>query len=274
MISTHYEDLQQGNRFDFGANWNEFLNSLNETRIIEAEKSLKEMLKVENLEGQTFLDIGSGSGLFSLAAKRLGAKVHSFDYDPKSVQCTLELKRRYFENDDNWQVEEGSALDLSYVETLGKFDIVYSWGVLHHTGNMYQALQNALIPLKEKGKLFIAIYNDQHFTSKVWLKVKKFYCFGPLGKALMCCFFFPLFATQGILLSLARHKNLQGYFQSYKETRGMSVYHDWIDWLGGLPFEVASPEAIFNFYVKQGLSLSNLITTNSLACNQFVFERG
>ena len=94
------------------------------------------MLSVNALEGKSFLDIGSGSGLFSLAARRLGARVHSFDYDPQSVACTRELKRRFYSDDAEWVIEEGSALDTAYLSGLGQFDVVYSWGVLHHTGDM------------------------------------------------------------------------------------------------------------------------------------------
>ncbi len=110
--------------------------------MLRAEQSLKEMLEVERLDGLRFLDAGSGSGLFSLAARRLGATVHSFDYDPQSVACTHELKRRYFPGDAAWMVEQGSVLDQDYLDHLGQFDIVYSWGVLHHTGAMWQALDN------------------------------------------------------------------------------------------------------------------------------------
>jgi len=91
-------------RFQFGKNWQRFLSILDEERISEAERSLKEMLEIDNLHGKTFVDIGSGSGLFSLAARRLGAKVHSFDYDPVSVACTKELKRRYFNDDSKWSI--------------------------------------------------------------------------------------------------------------------------------------------------------------------------
>ena len=116
------------NRFDFGENWARFLTVLDDDRIQEAERSLREMLQVESLDGRRFLDIGSGSGLFSLAARRLGATVHSFDYDPQSVASTAELRRRYFPEDTHWVVEQGSALDAAYLESLGTFDIVYSWG--------------------------------------------------------------------------------------------------------------------------------------------------
>src|SRR5678816_2443274 len=119
-------------RFEFGRNWALFLNLLDDSRIAQAETSLKEMLEVDSLEGKTFLDIGSGSGLFSLAARRLGARVHSFDFDPKSVACTRELKKNYFGDDDSWKIQEASALDTEFMNSLGQYDVVYSWGVLHH----------------------------------------------------------------------------------------------------------------------------------------------
>ena len=155
MIERYLTEVSQGERFQFGANWESFLDTLNDERIFQAENSLKEILDVDGLSGKRFLDIGSGSGLFSLAARRLGAKVYSIDYDPKSVACTKELKKRYFANDDSWVIEEGSVLDEDYLASLGKYDVVYSWGVLHHTGNMKKALNNAMLPVSESGLLFI-----------------------------------------------------------------------------------------------------------------------
>src|SRR6266496_6740116 len=126
---SHVIEISRGERFAFGKNWKSFLTNLDETRIAEAERSLREMLQLDDLLGKSFLDVGSGSGIFSLAARRLGARVHSFDYDPESVACTAELKRRYFSNDSNWTIEEGSVLDEEYMLSLGQFDVVYSWGV-------------------------------------------------------------------------------------------------------------------------------------------------
>ena len=164
----HAREVAQGERFEFGKNWAKFLELLNEQRIAEAEASLRQMLECDDLKGKSFLDIGSGSGLFSLAARRLGARVHSFDYDPHSVACTAELRRRYFPADEAWTVESGSALDAEYLRGLGQFDIVYSWGVLHHTGEMWRALDNAHLPVAPGGRLFIAIYNDTGSQSARW----------------------------------------------------------------------------------------------------------
>src|SRR4029453_7644575 len=130
IARLHSEEVSRGERFEFGKNWDRFLSTLNDQRITDAEDDLCKMLEVAHLRGKRFLDIGSGSGLSSLAARRLGASVYSFDYDSHSVACTAELKRRYFPQDDSWKVEEGSALDTGYIRSLGGFYIVYSRGVL------------------------------------------------------------------------------------------------------------------------------------------------
>src|SRR5713226_7583165 len=127
MIS-HAIEVARGERFEFGANWTAFLDTVDQRRISEAERSVRELVEQSTLAGQSFLDIGCGSGLFSLAARRLGATVHSIDYDPQSVSCTTTLRDRHRANDSGWTVEEGSALDREYLHHLGKFDVVYSWG--------------------------------------------------------------------------------------------------------------------------------------------------
>jgi len=238
------------------------------------------MLEVADLNGQSFLDIGSGSGLFSLAAKRLGAKVLSFDYDPQSVACTRELKDRYFKNDKEWHIELGSVLDAEYMKRLGKFDVVYSWGVLHHTGDMWTALNNVIPNVANDGKLFIALYNDQGGASKRWLSVKKIYnnnLPNILKGAFAFCVYAPL-ELRSFLIHLVRGRPFTyfDYVINYKKLnggRGMNWWYDKIDWIGGYPFEVSKPEEIFSFYRGFGFSLCLLKTcAGGLGCNEYVFH--
>lgn len=264
-VNNHKKELNAGERFAFGDNWKQFLQVVDEHRIEYAVESLKNMLDVEDLNGKSFLDIGSGSGLFSLAAKRLGANVFSFDYDPQSVACTMKLKNQYYPTDGNWVVESGSVLDTEFLNKLGKFDVVYSWGVLHHTGNMWAALDNIKDKVASNGKLFIALYNDQGGASKRWLTIKKIYNRIPkwLKGIFAVIIYFPFELRSFMIHFLRGNPSLYfDYIKNYKmhSGRGMSWLHDKIDWIGGYPFEVSKPDEIFSFYRNNGFTLCVLRT--------------
>jgi 2-polyprenyl-6-hydroxyphenyl methylase/3-demethylubiquinone-9 3-methyltransferase len=261
-------------RFEFGRNWSEYLQNLGEFQMKRAEESLKSMLGVDELKGRTFLDIGSGSGLFSLAARRLGAKVHSFDYDPDSVECTAELKRRFFEDDADWVVERGSILDSDYLASLGLFDVVYSWGVLHHTGDIWKSARNAASLAKPGGLVFVAIYNDQGRSSRIWRHVKRIYVYtpGPFKWAILIPSLIRLWGTV-TFKDLVKYGTLKTWKQ-YSFDRGMSPWHDLIDWVGGYPFEVAKPEQVINFMDSLGLLFVLAKTCGEgRGCNEFVFKK-
>lgn len=266
-------------RFGFGENWSRFAEDLPQERIDAAKDSLAEMLGRSDLDGVTFLDVGSGSGLFSLSAALLGAeRVHSLDYDPDSVATTAGLKQR-FAPQANWTVEQASALDRDHMSALGTWDIVYSWGVLHHTGDMWTAMEQTCARVAPGGHLFISIYNDQGWASRVWTRVKRIY--NAIPSLLRVPYSVVVMAPMEIK-SLLR-QTLKGrpgeYFRQWRASgdydRGMSRWHDLIDWVGGYPFEVATPEQIFEFCTARGFELRTLRTVGGAhGCNEFVFQLG
>jgi len=276
-MNTNAAEIARGERFEFGQNWSQFLAAVDDERIQQAVQSLKEMLEVDSLAGKTFLDIGSGSGLFSLAARRLGARVHSFDFDPKSVACTRQLKKTYFDGDDSWKIEEGSALDGEYVKSLGQFDVVYSWGVLHHTGDLWTAMENAQARVAPGGKFFIALYNDTGSQSARWFWIKKTYCGLP---EILKTPFAVLVTIPGEVKLMAKSvltlspRTYTDSWTMYRRNRGMTKWRDIIDWVGGYPYEVSTPDEVFEFCKARGFQLTKLNCGRvGLGCNQFVFEK-
>jgi 2-polyprenyl-6-hydroxyphenyl methylase/3-demethylubiquinone-9 3-methyltransferase len=261
-------------RFEFGANWARFVKAVDEERIVSAERSLIALLGQDRLDGQTFLDVGCGSGLSSLAARRLGAIVTSFDVDSQSVTCAHALRDRYFPNDQAWTIKRGSILDAAFLRVLPTFDAVYSWGVLHHTGQMWEALKNAAELVSPGGRLVVAVYNDQGRATRVWRRVKRAY--NSLPKPLR---FIVLWPAAAWIWGPATVRDLFvmrpfSTWQRYRLTRGMSPWRDVVDWVGGYPFEVARPEEVFDYCLSMGFCLTRLATcAGGFGCNEFAFQR-
>lgn len=270
-----YENTYQNKKhFSFGKNWQLFLESLNTDRINNAKKSLSDFLGKNNIKGKSFVDIGCGSGLFSLSAYKLGAKkVVSVDVDQFSLACVSQLKQNE-SNPKNWEIKKGSALDLKFLQQLGQFDIVYSWGVLHHTGDMYQALMNVSNLVNKKGKLYLAIYNDNQImlegTSQLWVKLKKFYNQNNFVVKKIVEILYILYYVIGLI---AGGKNPIGYIRNYKTLRGMNFWTDIKDWLGGYPYEYATTVQIVDYFGGLGFKCTKLNPARSIGCNEFLLER-
>lgn len=205
-----------------------------------------------DLSTKTLLDIGSGQGLTSLAATRLGARVTSFDRDPSSVAATRRSWMLAGEQ-DSWTVRSGDVLDREYMASLGKFDIVVSWGVLHHTGSLWDALDAASARVAAGGVLWIALYHRTAHSARS-LRIKKLYGRLPeLGRALMR----GGYAAAKVGKSLVVRRRLPRLRGAY-DNRGMNWWRDIEDWLGGLPYEVSSPGEILDRLQPLGFELRRL----------------
>ena len=229
----HRREVSTGNRFAFGKNWLSFIETVDEEKIAAATESMREFLAVDSLDNKSLLDIGSGSGLFSLAAVLLGAQVTSTDYDADSVHTTKLMRDRHYDGNHNrWRVIQSSVLDAEAMQSLGTFDYVYSWGVLMLTGDMRLAISNAADRVSPGGVLAISIYVETPMCSR-WKRIKHFYCRS--HRAIQIPMGFAFF-----LLTAVR----QTFRGPYRSIRGMSRYHDAIDWLGGYPYESASKSQV------------------------------
>ncbi len=253
-------------RFAFGENWRNFSERLTNEDYLNAKKSVREL--VGDLSGKTVLDIGCGSGLFSIAASALGAKkVVGFDYDPQCVSTAKDM----LEHIRPWDSKiKADSIEFSANSILNDnlpfepADLVYSWGVLHHTGDMYKAFEASARLVAKNGTLAIAIYN-KHFTSPLWTMIKYAYVKSPkVVKKLMV--WAGLIGKFPLLLLSRRNP--------FRRGRGMSYYNDTVDWIGGYPYEYASPDEITRFFEQRGFKLKKLIKAQGFTgCNQFVFEK-
>jgi 2-polyprenyl-6-hydroxyphenyl methylase/3-demethylubiquinone-9 3-methyltransferase len=253
--------------FSFGKNWNDYVEGVDADDIAGAVRDIVAWLGEDGVRGKRIIDVGSGSGIHSLAFHRLGAEsVHSFDYDQYSVGATAKLRERVGPP-SNWIVEHGSALDVDYVRSLGTFDIVYSWGVLHHTGAMWQAIDNTSRLVAPGGLLWISLYaKGPRYAADLALK-RKFNASGRLGKRVMI-------SRRILKRMLRRVRHFQNPFAwNQRVGRGMNVYHDIIDWLGGLPYETATADEVVTFMRQRGFALERIEVKTDGACSKYVLSR-
>ena len=258
-------------RFEFGTNWNKYVHrNLTEERIEIAKVCLLDFLGDKDLKGIEFLDIGCGSGVHSLAAHLAGAsKILSFDYDEQSVAAT-EYCRAKTDAGDDWIVERGDVLDKNYVEKLGKWPLVYSWGVLHHTGNVWQALENAMSLVAPEGRFYVALYSeDRQKRPQYWLEIKERYAkASPFMKEVM---FWHEILGGRLKWKPWKIKKLIRQAKKSRESRGMSLFTDIRDWLGGWPMEFVKDQEVVHFAEKRGLALERIVQIEGNT--EFLFRR-
>lgn len=253
--------------FSFGKNWKEYLKTVDKAAIDRAKDDIDEWLDNNYVSGKTVLDIGSGSGIHSLAFLLLGAaSVYSFDFDQYSVEATKALWGQKG-SPKNWIVSHGSILDKDYLNYLSDgFDIVYSWGVLHHTGSMWEAIDNSINLVRPGGILWLSLYAKGPRYAKDLLVKQRYNSASDFGKQLMVAR-----RIGRLMLSSLRHMKSPLAWNEQR-SRGMNVYHDIVDWLGGLPYEVASEDEVLRVCRRNGLFLERIRVRGDGGCSIYVFS--
>ncbi len=258
-------------QFDFGKNWIEFANkALTPARIEAARADFISLFQGIPLQGKSFLDIGFGQGLSLLFAAEQGAHAYGNDINPKCAEALARTKS-LLGNANKVPVVIGSVLVDSIVGRLrgasggAGFDIVHSWGVLHHTGNMRRAFRNTAALVKPEGHLVIAIYN-RHWSSPLWRAIKWGYCKAPSWiKKAMIGAFVPIIALAKFAVTGSN---------PLRQERGMDFYYNVIDWVGGYPYEYASCSELVRMVENLGFRCIRQVDAKvPTGCNEFVFRK-
>lgn len=261
--------------FAFGRNWASYAESITEVEITEAVAGLRRLLGGVDLAGLKFLDIGCGSGIHSLAALRLGAaEVVAIDFDPDSVATTRAVLERHAPSARH-RVEQASVLDLQ-TATMKAFDVVYSWGVLHHTGDMKGAIRAAARMVAPGGQFVFALYR-RTWCCPLWKQEKRWYSHASenaqrRARAVYRFFFRLKFWSTG--------RSFKDYVATYKDNRGMDFEHDVHDWMGGYPYESISPAIVDGFISDLGFRKVRAFAVDTRpmgmfgsGCDEYVYEQ-
>ncbi len=259
-------NIKKDTRFEFGQNWNLYSKSISDVEVNLAKQGIIKLMPTKTaLDSKSFLDIGCGSGIHSIAANTLGFEsITATDFDLKSVNTAISNKKIFNSNINIFQD------DILNTKIKNKFDVVYSWGVLHHTGNMEKAILNSRKLVNDEGYLIIAIYKKTYFC-KMWHFIKKLYCNSP--RFIKKIFNFTFYTLRLSLYLIKGNK-----ISKYKQIRGMNLYFDSIDWLGGFPYESASKDVIVSM-VGDGFELVKFFDAKpnlglmGSACSEYTFKK-
>ena len=260
-------ETQEPVTFSFGENWQRFLETVDARSIERATSDVEKWLGDHLIQGQRVVDIGSGSGLHSLVFHLKGAaEVVSFDADPNSVSATQRV-RAGIGGPSNWNAFEGSILDADLVERLGKFNVVYAWGALHHTGDMWQAIENTSRLVQPGGVCWIAIYRKGPNYARDLATKRRYNRSSAVVKNAMIYLY--VLRIMGSRLAHGRNP----FAWNEPTARGMDVYHDIVDWLGGLPYETASTDEVVSFFRARMFEPIKVEEAPEGGCSSFTFRR-
>lgn len=263
--------------FAFGENWASYARCISEEEIAEAMHGLRRLLGGADLANKRFLDVGSGSGIHSLAALRLGAKeVVAVDLDPDSVSTTRQLLEGH-DPQGNYQIRHLSVFNLDPAE-VGRFEVVYSWGVLHHTGAMVRAMRQCAALVAPGGEFVFALYHKT-WCCPFWTAEKRWYAKASRGSQAVAR---GIYVGVAVLRRWLRGRGFKRFVREYRGNRGMDFFHDVHDWLGGYPYESISPDEVEALMRPMGLSLARRFVRNwfgaqlglfGSGCDEYVYRR-
>jgi 2-polyprenyl-6-hydroxyphenyl methylase/3-demethylubiquinone-9 3-methyltransferase len=272
-------DLTQiESHFAFGQNWASYADKIGEREIQQAIMGLRRLVG-DRLVGRRFLDIGCGSGLHSLAALRLGAAaVTCLDYDPESVATARAVLAKHASG-YRYDVKTASVFEISPTDW-GQFDVVYSWGVLHHTGDMDRALRSAAALVAPQGKFVFALYRKTWLCG-LWKLEKRWYKGAPARMQRLVRSAYAAVFALGLALT---GRSFRAYVRDYGGVRGMDYYHDIHDWLGGYPYESISPQRVDQLmdelglhqeraFIRKGRVFGRDVGIFGSGCDEFVYAR-
>lgn len=117
------------------------------------ERPFGRIIPFDAITGKKVLEIGCGMGLHTELMARAGAEVTALDISPKSVAAT---KARLALKGLTADVRE---VDAETLDIQNEYDLIWSWGVIHHSSRTGRVLRNLYGALKPGAQLRFMVYS-------------------------------------------------------------------------------------------------------------------
>jgi 2-polyprenyl-6-hydroxyphenyl methylase/3-demethylubiquinone-9 3-methyltransferase len=214
----------------------------------------------EGVKGKNVLDGGSGSGMVSVGFALLGANVTGVDITPQCVENGKRNAER-FGVQCRFFCKDLTDLDLGNE----RFDIVYSWGVIHHSEDARKSFSNLAKHLKPGGEMVLAVYLKT-YLSGFWNFSRVFYQKAPkwfqsIFRESGSCFLNGVDFIKKLIFGKSRYM-LRG-------TNNKELINDWF----GVPHRTFhSYDEVFQWFRENGLNykLVNPATGRFKSTSNFV----